>query len=605
MAPPNHSERIESLEDQVCSLLTALNARNTQEPFNDSASARQGFQSKEPEAFTGEQGHLEPFLAQVDVFLQLNPGRFINDSDQILWLSTLLRGVAHQWFYPHLSTVNPPAWLTDYPLFINQLRVVFGDPDRIATAKWEIEALSQTTSVANYLTQFRQLQMTLNWGEDTMAWFFYQGLKENVKDDLSRSGKPTDLDTLIQRSLEIDNRIAERISEKKRTITRSTNPTPMPASNPPIAPTTIHPSSPSALHVPLTTAGKLDPEEYKRRQTNNLCIYCASSEHVITDLHYIMIDSGATTNFIDSRFATLHSLPLTSKPLAETLLLADGKTQVVISKEVQLSCPVAELFPSDITFQVTDLGLCPIILGLPWLKGANPSIDWQSGNITTQSPPLTPSPMAPSQLSSTLPSASLDIDAIAFDKSLQSDCITSSTLYPSPIQSQQLLATTTTSSDTTMALAYNTGLSDIIPPEYHQYLDVFSRVEADKLLPHRTYDHQIPLEEGKSPPFGPIYSLSEHELKTLREYLEENLAKGFISPSDSPAASPILFVKKKDGVRGRAPETQVGLSRSSVTIQLCDSYCLGLGLEELVARQLSSCAVTAGGVVVYAIVGFG
>ena len=50
-----------------------------------------------------------------------------------------------------------------------------------------------------------------------------------------------------------------------------------------------------------------------------------------------MIDSGATTNFIDPRFATLHSLPLTSKPLTETLLLADGKTQVIISKEVQLS----------------------------------------------------------------------------------------------------------------------------------------------------------------------------------------------------------------------------------------------------------------------------
>ncbi|SOV02074.1 uncharacterized protein UDID_18949 [Ustilago sp. UG-2017a] len=44
-------------------------------------------------------------------------------------------------------------------------------------------------------------------------------------------------------------------------------------------------------------------------------------------------------------------------------------------------------------------------------------------------------------------------------------------------------------------------------------------------------------------------------------------------------------------VRGRAPETQVGLSRHSVTIQLCDSYCLGLGLEELVPRRLSSCAV--------------
>ncbi|SOV04672.1 uncharacterized protein UDID_17163 [Ustilago sp. UG-2017a] len=158
--------------------------------------------------------------------------------------------------------------------------------------------------------------------------------------------------------------------------------------------------------------------------------------------------------------------------------------------------------------------------------------------------------MAPSQPSPTLPSASLDIDvidAIAFDQSLQSDCLTSGTLYPSPVQSQHLLATTTTSADTTMALAYDAGLPDIIPQEYHQYLDVFSRVKADKLLPHRTYDHQIPLEEGKSPPFGPIYSLSEHELKTLQEYLEENLAKGFISPSNSPAASPILFVKKKDG----------------------------------------------------------
>ncbi|SOV05891.1 uncharacterized protein UDID_19058 [Ustilago sp. UG-2017a] len=492
MAPPNHSERIKSLEDQVCSLLAALNARNTQEPFNDSASARQGFQSKEPEAFTGEQGHLEPFLAQVDVFLWLNPGCFINDSDQILWFSTLLCGVAHQWFYPHLSVVNPPAWLTDYPLFVNQLCIVFGDPDCIATAKWEIKVLSQTTSVANYLTQFRRLQMTLNWDEDTMACC---------------SGKPTNLEALIQRSLEIDNCITERISEKKRTITQLANPALMPVSNPPVAPMVTHPSSPSALHVPLTTARKLDPEEYKRRQANNLCTYCAYAEHVITDsfapvdsqppgnqylstslcflsrpslpVHDVMIDSGATTNFIDSCFATLHSLPLTSKLLAETLLLSDGKPQVIISKEVQLSCLIAELFPSDITFQVTNLGLCPIILGLPWLKGANPNIDCQSGNITTQSPPLTPSQKAPSQLSSTSPPASLDIDvidAIAFNKSLQSDCITLGTLYPSAIRSQHLLATTTTSSVATTALAYDTGLSDIIPPEYHQYLDVFSRV---------------------------------------------------------------------------------------------------------------------------------
>ena len=64
---------------------------------------------------------------------------------------------------------------------------------------------------------------------------------------------------------------------------------------------------------------------------------------------------------------------------------------------------------------------------------------------------------------------------------------------------------------------------------------------------HRPFDHTIPIEEGKKPPFGPIYSLSETEFKALKDYLEENLKKGFIRPSESPAAAPILFVKKKDG----------------------------------------------------------
>ena len=89
--------------------------------------------------------------------------------------------------------------------------------------------------------------------------------------------------------------------------------------------------------------------------------------------------------------------------------------------------------------------------------------------------------------------------------------------------------------------------STFVPPEYHDYLDVFSKAEADKLPPHRPFDHHITLQDGKTPPFGPIYSLSEKELGVLREYLDENLDKGFVVPSESPAAAPILFVKKKDG----------------------------------------------------------
>ena len=37
------------------------------------------------------------------------------------------------------------------------------------------------------------------------------------------------------------------------------------------------------------------------------------------------------------------------------------------------------------------------------------------------------------------------------------------------------------------------------------------------------------------------------ELKTLKAYIEINLANGFIRPSKSPAGAPILFDQKSDG----------------------------------------------------------
>ncbi|MBW0497499.1 hypothetical protein O181_037214 [Austropuccinia psidii MF-1] len=50
----------------------------------------------------------------------------------------------------------------------------------------------------------------------------------------------------------------------------------------------------------------------------------------------------------------------------------------------------------------------------------------------------------------------------------------------------------------------------VVPPAYHQYLDVFSKVKAEKLPPHHTCDNHIKL-EGLPPPVGVIYSLSNQE----------------------------------------------------------------------------------------------
>ena len=47
-----------------------------------------------------------------------------------------------------------------------------------------------------------------------------------------------------------------------------------------------------------------------------------------------------------------------------------------------------------------------------------------------------------------------------------------------------------------------------IPEEYHDLAEIFTEREAEKLPPHRPYDHTIPLEPGSTPPFGTIYSMS-------------------------------------------------------------------------------------------------
>jgi len=91
------------------------------------------------------------------------------------------------------------------------------------------------------------------------------------------------------------------------------------------------------------------------------------------------------------------------------------------------------------------------------------------------------------------------------------------------------------------------SLIEKLPISLKDYKDVYSVDNAKRLAPHRDIDLAIELQPGKEPPYRPIYPLSPKELAALKEFLEENLAKGFIRESKSPAGAPILFVPKKDG----------------------------------------------------------
>ncbi len=86
-----------------------------------------------------------------------------------------------------------------------------------------------------------------------------------------------------------------------------------------------------------------------------------------------------------------------------------------------------------------------------------------------------------------------------------------------------------------------------VPSEYADFADVFSPKLAAELLEYTEINnHAIELVDDWQHPYGPIYNLGPVELETLKAYIENNLANGFIWASKSPAGAPILFDKKLD-----------------------------------------------------------
>lgn len=230
-----------------------------------------------------------------------------------------------------------------------------------------------------------------------------------------------------------------------------------------------------------------------------------------------LLDSGATDNFVDQSFLVAYGLEPRLKKAPDRLMLADGNSSSLITHEIDLTLLLGEGFERyKATFGVTQIGTANIVLGLPFLRDVNPVVDWATKSIK-------PRPSAPVQRFSVMV-----LEPKEFEKECE-DCSAGGIIW--------LQSITTEASKP----------EDVVPVEYHDLLPVFSKRDADKLPPHRSFDHRIPLVDGQQPSFGPIYSLSISEQEALREYLDENLAKGFIVPSESPAASPILFVKKKDG----------------------------------------------------------
>ena len=197
---------------------------------------------------------------------------------------------------------------------------------------------------------------------------------------------------------------------------------------------------------------------------------------------------------------------------------------------------------------ITTLGHYKVVLGIPWMRHHDVTIDFTTNSLAFKSEFGDQTCLiAPTRVTSILPAhpdnpiSVLALSATGYQRILKNEMQKYGKIHAfslSLYSIHQALRDKEPTKEDTLAT---------IPKEYHDCLPMFRKVNADKLPPHRPNDHGIDLKEGFTPPFGPLYSLSRPELEALRDWLQENLSKGFICTSSLPASSSILFVKKGDG----------------------------------------------------------
>lgn len=220
-----------------------------------------------------------------------------------------------------------------------------------------------------------------------------------------------------------------------------------------------------------------------------------------------LIDPGSTGDFINSKFTSLHSLSLTPRSHPMTCTAFDGSPSVggPVTHQwhgrLAMSAVEDQLFESPVSLNVSLLGDYDLILGMPWLRA-------HSGWVGAAGPSLL-------LLGPSSPSASFSIAVV-------DAMVAASTASQVPI----------------------TSPSSSLPSHLSHFSDVFVPRPAGSLPPDRPgFDCKIVLKPDTLPPYSNPYLLLKEEETKLRLYLDDQLARGHVRPSSSPAAAPIFFVK--------------------------------------------------------------
>ncbi|SYW85585.1 uncharacterized protein UHO2_01829 [Ustilago hordei] len=270
----------------------------------------------------------------------------------------------------------------------------------------------------------------------------------------------------------------------------------------------------------------------------------------------ILADTGAGLSIVSDSFISKYQIP--TKPIKTRSIHGVTGHQLSINSSASMQVSIGTHNLGVVEASVADTADYDLILGFTELRRLKPTIQWDTGQLEFKTqeqdrPPRRP-PEAARAGDLTMRRPTLHgnefVSAEHILRAALEDGPIGFMLLEEPPSSLPAFGFVPTGADKGVEMEVEVDkvvTAADIPKPYQHLRDVFDEVEADKLPHHTEHDLHLELIEGGKPPQGPLYLKGPKEMSELRRYLDENLEKGFIRPSKSPARSPVLFVPKKDG----------------------------------------------------------
>lgn len=224
----------------------------------------------------------------------------------------------------------------------------------------------------------------------------------------------------------------------------------------------------------------------QHRYADNLRVWVTDGQRQAKAL----IDSGCTGIFMTPQFAHGNEVTLRHKKQPFSLQEIDGKPVTynhgLVAEETERIPLRIGRYRGMIQYDITEAPGSDVVLGLPWLKEANPYINWKKETIWFEgSPTSTPLSVVHDALDM------VDICAMTY------------------AETEELIAESPNDVHILWSKEDEPAPAIEIPPEYQEFEELFREEKDSEALPdHQPWDHEIKLQPDTKPTKQPVRPLS-------------------------------------------------------------------------------------------------